>query len=255
MNEGWSSYWHETLFLQDDRISGHEVEFARVNSGVTSMPRVGLNPYALGMRLFYYLEEMSDKGRYSIEFQKLTDADSRKDFDEKTGNGKDFIYSIREDFCDFTFINTFVDQDFIDRNKLFVAGKRLSENKMSWEYYVKSRKVEDYRRMIMEGLYHPPHIEVSENKGDDDTLYLLHHFEEKPLVEEFVSNTMLGIEYLWGGPVQLETSEVESIKPVKQTDSKTGSALSKEDNSEEHEVKWRRVLYTMKDRKLSKKTI
>ena len=63
MNEGWASYWHEILFLQDDRISGHEVEFARVNSGVTSMPRVGLNPYALGMRLFYYLEEMADKGQ------------------------------------------------------------------------------------------------------------------------------------------------------------------------------------------------
>ena len=35
MNEGWASYWHETLFLQDDRIKGHEVEFARVNAGVT----------------------------------------------------------------------------------------------------------------------------------------------------------------------------------------------------------------------------
>ncbi len=255
MNEGWSSYWHETLFLQDDRISGHEVEFARVNAGVTSMPRVGLNPYALGMRLFFYLEEMSDKGRYSIEFQKLADADSRNDFDKKTGQGKDFIYRIREDFCDFTFINTFIDQDFIDRNKLFVAGKRLSEKKMSWEYYVKSRKAEDYRQMIMEVLYHPPHIEVSENKGDDETLYLVHHFEEKPLVEEFISNTMLGIEYLWGGPVQLETSEVESIMPVKQTDSKTLPSLSKQEKPEEHKVKWRRMLYTMKDRKLSKKTI
>ena len=41
-----------TLELQDrdDRIAGHEVDFARVNSAVTAMPRVGLNPYALGMR-------------------------------------------------------------------------------------------------------------------------------------------------------------------------------------------------------------
>ena len=56
MNEGWASYWHETLFLQDDRINGHEVDFARVNAGVTAMPRVGLNPYALGMRMFYHIE-------------------------------------------------------------------------------------------------------------------------------------------------------------------------------------------------------
>ena len=51
MNEGWASYWHEKLFLQDDRIGGHEVDFARTHAGVTSLPRVGLNPYALGMRL------------------------------------------------------------------------------------------------------------------------------------------------------------------------------------------------------------
>ena len=51
MNEGWASYWHETLFMRDDRITGHEVDFARVNAAVTAMPRVGLNPYALCMRL------------------------------------------------------------------------------------------------------------------------------------------------------------------------------------------------------------
>ena len=28
LNEGWASYWHENLFLNDDRISGHEVDFA-----------------------------------------------------------------------------------------------------------------------------------------------------------------------------------------------------------------------------------
>ena len=28
INEGWASYWHDTLFRQDDRIKGHEVEGA-----------------------------------------------------------------------------------------------------------------------------------------------------------------------------------------------------------------------------------
>ena len=63
MNEGWASYWHEHLFLQDDRIDGHEVDFARTHAGVTSMPRVGLNPYALGLRLFYHIKSMTDKGK------------------------------------------------------------------------------------------------------------------------------------------------------------------------------------------------
>jgi hypothetical protein len=36
----------------------------------------------------------------------------------------------------------------------------------------------------------------------------VHHFEGKPLVHEFIANTMMGIEFLWGKPVMLETSEV-----------------------------------------------
>jgi stage V sporulation protein R len=255
MNEGWASYWHEMLFLNDDRINGHEVEFARVNSGVTAMPRVGLNPYALGMRLFYYLEEMADKGRYSIEFQRLSDVEGRKNFDRKTGQGRDFIFRIRENFCDFTFINTFIDQDFVSRNNLFVAGKRLNESKMTWEYYVKSKDAEDYRQMLLDSLYHPPHIEIDQNKGADDTLYLIHSFEGKPLVEEFINNTMMGIEYLWGGPVQLETSQVELISPPPQKNGLSAATSPQQDKIKEPDIKWRRVLYTMKDRKLSKKTI
>ena len=122
MNEGWASYCHEKLFLQDDRIEGHEVDFARTHAGVTSMPRVGLNPYALGMRLFYYIEELAEKGKYSIEFKRLADARERDRFDANTGQGQDFIFKLRDNFNDFMFINTFVDQDFVNQYKLFIAS-------------------------------------------------------------------------------------------------------------------------------------
>ncbi len=248
MNEGWASYWHETLFLKDDRINGHEVEFARVNAGVTSMPRVGLNPYALGMRLFYFIEELADKGQYSLDFRKLNDIHERKEFDTHTGTGRDFIFKVRENFCDFTYINTFADQDFVTKNDLFVVGQRLNQAKMVWEYYVKSRKAKDYRQMLFDSLYHPPYITVDAEKTKDRNLYLIHHFEEKPLVQEFIHNTMMGIEFLWGGPVQLETSDVASMsEPPPRTPG--------QEEPKEPEVKWQRVLYTMENRKLTKKTI
>jgi len=255
MNEGWASYWHENLFLKDDRINGHEVEFARVNAGVTSLPRVGLNPYALGMRLFKYIEDMGDKGRYDMEYRKIHDVDERKKYDRDTGKGKGFIFKIRDDFCDFMFINTFVDQDFVSQNNLFVAGRRLNPGKMVWEYYVKSRKAEDYRQMLINSLYHPPHIEVDEKKCSDHTLYLVHHFEEKPLVKEFIANTMMGIEYLWGGPVQLETSEVVSVPMPQDTGMTSRFSTSKQQEIKEQELKWERVLYTMENRKISKEAI
>jgi stage V sporulation protein R len=255
MNEGWASYWHENLFLQDDRIKGHEVDFARINAGVTSLPRVGLNPYALGMRLLHYIEELGDKGKYSIEFRRLLDTEKRKNFDDVTGKGQEFIFKVRENFCDFTFVNTFVDQDFVTRNNLFVTGKRLDKSRMVWEYYVKSRKAQDYRQMLLETLYHPPHIELDSDKAKDNNLYLVHHLEGKPLVKEYIANTMMGTEYLWGAPVQLETSEIVKASP-KQVGVFTASpaGMVKEEQAKT-EIKWERVLYTMKDRKLTREVI
>ena len=255
MNEGWASYWHETLFMRDDRIAGHEVDFARVNSAVTSMPRVGLNPYALGMRLFYFIEEAADKGRYSRQFLSLLDADQRRRFDQGTGTGQDYIFQVRENLNDFLFVNMFIEQDFVTRNKLFVADKVLDEQRMVWKWYVKSRSADRYKQMVKDQLYHPPQITVDLQKSEGDVLYLVHEFEGKPLVKEFIHNTMLGIEYLWGGKVQLETTEVKSLKkPDKPTGGQPtlpglGAAA---DQDTEPEIEWQRVRYSMKEKKLSK---
>jgi stage V sporulation protein R len=219
------------------------------------MPRVGLNPYALGMRLFHYIEDFADKGKYSIQFRKLLDAKEREAYDTKTGTGNDFIYKLRENIDDFTFINTFVDQDFINRYKLFVAGRRLNQSRGVIEYYVKSRKAEDYRKMLLDGLYHPPHITVDQNKTNNGNLYLVHHFEGKPLVRDFISNTMLGIEYLWGAPVQLETNEVEHVEASQPQLSIPGLTLPVKEEKKEKEIKWQQVVYTMKDKKLSKEVL
>jgi stage V sporulation protein R len=255
MNEGWASYWHETLFLNDDRISGHEVDFARVNAGVTAMPRVGLNPYALGMRMFYFLEEVGDRGKYSYDFQRTQDIRQRKKYDRKMDEGKAFIFDIRENLSDFTFINTFLDQDFITKNDLFVAGKRLNEERMVWEYYVKSRKAADYRQMLLDSLYHPPHIEIEHSKCTDGVLYLKHHFEGKPLLKDFIPNTMLGIEFLWGAPVKLETTEVVSRVAAPTRPSIPGLPAPTTDQPRKKEIKWQPVVYTMKDRQLSKENL
>jgi stage V sporulation protein R len=252
MNEGWASFWHEILFLQDDRINGHEVDFARVNANVTAMPRVGLNPYALGMRLFYFIEEAADKGRLGWDYQRLDNADQRRKFDHVDGKGREYVFSIRENLSDFTFINQFITQDFVTRNNLFVAGRRLNEAKMVWEYYVKSRKAEDYRQMLLDSLYHPPKITLDHEKGRQaDSLYMVHHFEGKPLVREFLSNTLMGIEYLWGGPVELETSEPmpKATRPERSRIPGAGA------DKAPPEIQWQRVVYTMKDRKLNRRVL
>jgi len=252
MNEGWASYWHESLFMSDDRIAGHEIDFARVNAMVTAMPRVGLNPYALGMRLFHFIEEAADKGRYSRRFLSLLDADQRRRFDLDTGTGRDMIFKVRENLNDYLFVTSFLEQAFIDRHKLFVADKILDEQRMVWQWYVKSRAADDYRAMILEKLHHPPHLTVDLDKTGHDALYLDHHFEDKPLVKDYILGTLLGIEFLWGGKVMLETTEVKSVeKPDRDPPQASGGRVALGSEAEPV-IEWQRVRYTMKERKLSK---
>src|SRR6056297_101890 len=236
MNEGWATYWNDRLFLEDDRINGHEIDFSKVNSQVAALSRIGLNPYALGLRLFQNIKGKAEAGKYSYTFEKLVDQKARRDFNKTNGDGLDFIFAVRRHLCDGLFIRRFVDQDFVDQYRLFVAGKKLNRSKRTWQYYVKSRKAEDYRKMLLENLYHPPSIRFSVDAGG--VLNLIHVFEGYPLVKDFIANTMLGIEYLWGKPVTLETHQVKQLNKT-------------DDKQEEPEVIWEKVKYTMDQRKLS----
>ncbi len=240
-NEGWASYWHDEMFRGDRRISGYEVDYARINAGVTSISRIGLNPYAIGLRLIQYVEELANKGKINIEFQKISEIEKRNNYNTNQGKGKEAIFSLRKNFSDFMLINTFVDQDFIDKHNLFVVGQRLNEQRGTVEYYIKSRKAEDYKQMLIDSLYHPPLIKVDTSKTDEDSLYLNHIFEGKQLYKSYIKDTMLGIEMLWGGAVRLETTDIMIEKPKSEGEKPARKNV--------------RVLYTMKDKKISKITL
>ena len=247
LNEGWASYWHDTLFLGDDRIRGHEVDYAIVNAKVTSMPRVGLNPYALGMRLFQFLEQQAERGRTGLAYFQTTDRQVREQFHQATGKGRDYIFHIRENYCDSMFINSFIDQDFVDLHRLFVVGKRLNQERLTWQYYVKSRKAEAYKQMVAESLYHPPRIEVA--VAENNALVLNHVFEGKPLLRDFIQGVLLGVEYLWGDEVHLLTSVPIATKSGRETDG------DPKEETPKRTISWKRFRYTMKDRTLSRAMI
>lgn len=136
------------------------------------------------------------------------------------------LFYVRSNFCDFSFINSFINQDFMDSYKLILAGYRINPQRMTREYYIKSKKAEDYKKFLQTNLLHPPHITISEEKTTDDSLYLVHHYEGKQLIKEFIDNTMIGIEFLWGGEVKLETHLIKKDGPEK-------------------------IVYTVKDRKVT----
>ena len=196
---------------------------------------------------------MANKGRLTYKFERLRDVTERKRYDHKTGNGLSTIFEIRKTYDDFLFIHTFVNQDFVDRYSLFVAGRKLNRQKGVWEIYVKSRNAQAYRQMIEDSLYHPPRIELDETKMKDGCLYLNHVFEGKPLVKEFIPNTMMGIEFLWGAPVKLETTEIVQQFPEQPSGwGYWGNLALKSEPQPDKEPKYQRVLYTMKERKIKK---
>ncbi len=241
INEGWASYWHDRLFRADDRIKGHEVAYAKINAMVTSISRVGLNPYAIGLRLIEHVMDLANKGRLDFNFQKLMDIEKRENFDTKAQKGHDALFALRTHFSDFTLINTFTSQDFVDEHHLFVVGKRVNPQRKTYEYYVKSRKGKDYKKMLIDSLYHPPVIRPILEKTTDENLYMEHIFEGKQLIQDFIPSTMMGISYMWGGQVQLQTTEIHRKNP--------------ENEGQPPVFDYRPVLYTMKGKQISKKNL
>ncbi|MFO7722627.1 MAG: SpoVR family protein, partial [Bacteroidales bacterium] len=238
LNEGWASYWHDRLYRRDERIRGHEVNFAVTNAGVTSVSRVGLNPYAIGLRLIEHVEAMAGEGKLNWSYQKnghIMDADMHRG---KPMDGREAIFALRSNFNDFSLINTFTDQAFVDKHRLFVTGERLNEQRGTIEYYVKSRKAEDYKQMLIDSLYHPPKVTVDKVRSDREKLCLTHHFEGKQLLQDYIPDTLRGIAYLWGGTVELDTTEVVVT-----------------DRNKPLERSYRPVRYILKDRKLEKQNL
>ncbi len=223
INEGWASYWHQELFMRDKGIGGNEINFAKIDAGVTSVPRVGFNPYAIGLRLLQYIEELADKGKLTRSFQRIKNARERKNYNQRTGEGKKHLFYIRENFSDSMLLNYLTEkefQDFVNKYKLFVVGKRLDwsnrSGNMVWKYFIKSKKGEDYRKMLKDSLYHPPYITVDKTKSDGG-LHLFHHFEGRQLVISHIRHVLAAIDYLWNGPkggapIRLTTIQFEIDK-------------------------------------------
>jgi len=116
--------------------------------------------------------------------------------------------------------------------------------------------LKDYKKMVIDTLYHPPEIFVDKANSKKGILYLNHKFENRPLKMDFIENTMVGIEYLWGGPVHLETSEpVVSGKTATSDGSFWDPASHKTEDKSLESIKWKRMLYVMENRKLHNKEV
>ncbi len=249
LNEGWASYWHQKLFLTDQRMNGHEIDFAKINSGVMTMPRIGTNPYVLGCWLLEFIENLANKGKLSYQFQNIQNINLRTKHDDKNlGEGMKMLFNIRTNLDDFGLVNFLSDddfQDFVNIHKLFVVGSKIDPDRGTMVSYIKSRNGRDYRNMVLNSLYHPPYILIEENIAKGGELYLNHQFEGRSLFTRYIPVVLTGLQFLWGNRVKLETTEFEYEEP----------GLFDGLTDEPIKYKKLRVVYTLEGDEITKETL
>ena len=204
MNEGWASYWHSTIMTQRVLRDSEVVDFADHHSGTLATSPGRMNPYKLGIELFRDIEERWNKGRFGKEWEECDRIDVRRRFDKKLMQGRERIFEVRRLYCDVTFIDTFLNQDFCDAQKLYV----YRTNPRTGRPEVASRDHALVKEQLLFGLSNSgqPLIQVVDgNYGNRGELCLAHQFEGLELDMRYASETMKHLELLWGRPVHIES--------------------------------------------------
>jgi stage V sporulation protein R len=204
MNEGWASYWHSTMMTQRVLKDSEVIDFADHHSGTLATSPGRLNPYKLGIELFRDIEERWNKGRFGKEWDDCDRIDARRRFDKKLGLGRERIFEVRRLYCDVTFIDTFLNQDFCDAQKLYV----YKTNPRTGRPEIASRDHTLVKEQLLFGLSNSgqPLIQVVDgNFGNRGELCLAHQFEGLELDMRYASETMKHLEALWGRPVHVES--------------------------------------------------
>ncbi len=176
MNEGWASFWHSRILSGGVLDSSEIVDFADCHSAATVRSPGRINPYKLGIELFRYAEE----------------------------KGED-IFRLRRVHNDASLIDELVDEEFVEREQLFLYGKnprsaRVELLERDWKK-VKDRLLSD---LSWGGL---PQIELVTADGERGALELLHHHDGRDLELAQARETLLRLAAIWKAPVELVTRE------------------------------------------------
>lgn len=204
MNEGWASYWHSRMMTERILNDSEIIDFADHHSGTMYMGPNGYNPYKVGIELFRDIEERWNKGQFGRDWEACDDIQARKNWNLKSGLGREKIFEVRKIYNDVTFIDEFLTEDFCIRNKLFV----YKFNKKTNQFEVDSRNFPAIKAQLLFHMtnFGQPMIRIEdgnfENKGE---LLLVHQWEGIDMQPDYMSHTLKNVYAFWQRPVNLAT--------------------------------------------------
>jgi stage V sporulation protein R len=205
MNEGWASFWHSRMLTGGLLDASEIVDFADCHSSATMSTPGRMNPYKLGIELFRHAE----------------------------ASGRD-IFRLRRIHNDATFIDEMIDEDFVERQLMFVYGKnsrsgRTEVTDRDW------RKVKE--RLLLDlswgGM---PQIELCAVDTDGEgELLLEHRHDGRDLQLAQAEETLRRLAAVWRGPVHLRTQEESQGRLVKCSEEGEIEVLETQDTTAEPE--------------------
>jgi stage V sporulation protein R len=204
LNEGWACWVHSRLMTQRLLDPSEVVDYCDKHSGTLSSPPDRINPYKLGLTLLRDIEDRWNRGAHGRAWRDCDDAEKRRRWDTKDGDGVKKVFEVRRIHNDVTFLDAFLTPDFIEQEKLFLYGR----DPRTGRTVITDRDPANVKKKLLQQFTNmgQPLIDVvddnHENRGE---LYLVHRHEGVNLREDFARETLRALHRLWSRPVHLET--------------------------------------------------
>ena len=204
MNEGWASYWHSKILTEKALTAAEVIDYADANTGVLATAPGRLNPYKLGIELYRSIEDRWNKGQFGKEWDECDSMDLKRNWDRRTGLGRNKIFEVRKLYNDITFIDEFFTLEFCVEQKFYQFG--FQERTGNWEIMSREfKKVKDQLLRMLTNRGQPVIVVEDGNFENRSELLLRHIHEGTDLDGAQARDTLRNTAKLWTRPVSLLT--------------------------------------------------
>jgi len=204
MNEGWATFWHSRIMTERALKDSEVIDYADHHAGTVGSSPGRLNPYKVGVELYRDIEMRWNRGQFGAEYDACDDITKKRSWDKHLGLGREKVFEVRKLYCDVTFIDTFLTEDFCRDHKMFTFG--FDSKRGAWT--IQSREFQKVKESLLFQLTNsgsPVLFVTDANYSNRGELVLTHEHEGIDLRDDYARETLINLEKIWKRPVHLDT--------------------------------------------------
>ncbi|MFQ5670424.1 MAG: SpoVR family protein [Acidobacteriota bacterium] len=204
MNEGWATYWHAKIMTEKVLDDSEIIDFADHHSRTLGGQSARVNPYKLGYELYRDIEERWNKGRFGKAYEACDDMVAKAAWNLQAGLGHEKIFEVRRFYNDVTFIDSFLNEDFCRRHKMFL----YQYHPKTGHYHIQSRSFPAIKQAFLAQLTNmgqPLILATDANHKNRGELFLVHQHEGIDLKVDEAQETLKALQTIWRRPVHIQT--------------------------------------------------